>query len=174
MSQHLFPQSYANHSRPTCEWVLVHIYHVHTHTHTHTHTQCPDTCPRRPMRMGHVTHANESWCIHILYIYRHRHTQNVETYPVWHGSFTRVTWLIRVRRMTHLHINESSMTHTCSKQPPNVITLLHVTQVSFAKKPYTRDHILQKRPIIWRSLLIVTTWLIHARTSPQMSSHSSP
>jgi len=30
-------------------------------------------------------------------------------------------------------------------------------QVSFAKEPYERDHILQKRPIIIRSLLIVAT-----------------
>ena len=30
-------------------------------------------------------------------------------------------------------------------------------QVSFAKKPYKRDDILQKRPIILRSLLIVAT-----------------
>ena len=30
-------------------------------------------------------------------------------------------------------------------------------QVSFAKEPYKRDDILQKRPIIFRSLLIVTT-----------------
>jgi len=30
-------------------------------------------------------------------------------------------------------------------------------QVSFAKEPHTRDNILQKRPIIWRSLLIVAT-----------------
>ena len=30
-------------------------------------------------------------------------------------------------------------------------------QVSFAKKPYKRDYILQKRPVILRSLLIVAT-----------------
>jgi len=30
-------------------------------------------------------------------------------------------------------------------------------QVSFAKEPYKRDYILQKRPIILRSLLIVAT-----------------
>jgi len=30
-------------------------------------------------------------------------------------------------------------------------------QVSFAKEPYKRDNILQKRPIIWRSPLIVAT-----------------
>jgi len=28
------------------------------------------------------------------------------------------------------------------------------SQVSFAKEPYKRDYILQKRPIIWRSLLM--------------------
>jgi len=30
-------------------------------------------------------------------------------------------------------------------------------QVSFAKEPYKRDDILQKRPVILRSLLIVAT-----------------
>jgi len=30
-------------------------------------------------------------------------------------------------------------------------------QVSFAKEPYKRDHILRKRPIIWRHLRIVAT-----------------
>jgi len=33
-------------------------------------------------------------------------------------------------------------------------------QVSFAKEPYKRDYILQKRPIILRSLLIVATLYI--------------
>jgi len=32
-----------------------------------------------------------------------------------------------------------------------------ILQVSFAKEPYKRDDILQKRPIILRSLLIVAT-----------------
>ena len=30
-------------------------------------------------------------------------------------------------------------------------------KVSFAKEPYNRDYILQKRPMIWRNLLIVAT-----------------
>ena len=33
--------------------------------------------------------------------------------------------------------------------------------VSFAKEPYKRDNILQKRPIIFRSLLIVATPYVH-------------
>jgi len=36
-----------------------------------------------------------------------------------------------------------------------IYSLLHL--VSFAKEPYIRDHILQKRPVILRSLLIVAT-----------------
>jgi len=32
-----------------------------------------------------------------------------------------------------------------------------ILQVSFAKEPYKRDYILQKRPIIFKSLLIVAT-----------------
>jgi len=43
-------------------------------------------------------------------------------------------------------------------------------QVSFAKEPYKRDDILQKRPIILRSLLIVATpyvsWLVHIWQDP--------
>jgi len=35
--------------------------------------------------------------------------------------------------------------------------LVHKLKVSFAKEPYTRDYILQKRPINLRSLLIVAT-----------------
>ena len=35
--------------------------------------------------------------------------------------------------------------------------LLKMIEVSFAKEPYRRDDILQKRPIILRSLLIVAT-----------------
>jgi len=37
--------------------------------------------------------------------------------------------------------------------------------VSFAKEPYERDYILQKRPIIVRSLLIVATPYLHTLTS---------
>jgi len=40
-------------------------------------------------------------------------------------------------------------------------------QVSFAKEPYKRDDILQKRPVILRSLLIVATpyFLLRATTT---------
>jgi len=34
-------------------------------------------------------------------------------------------------------------------------------QISFAKEPYERDYVLQKRPTLWRSLRIVATHLIY-------------
>ena len=42
-------------------------------------------------------------------------------------------------------------------------------QVSFAKEPYTRDAILQKRPIILRSLLIVATPHVHTQLDQDVS-----
>ena len=44
--------------------------------------------------------------------------------------------------------------------------------VSFAKETYERDDILQKRPIILRSLLIVATPQIHRYTSVLTSSYT--
>ena len=76
---------------------------------------------------------------------------NTHTY-VWHGVCICVSWLIHMCFMTESCMWNKS--YTC-------VTRL----VSFAKEPYKRYHILQKRPIILRSLLIVATpyvkWHIH-------------
>ena len=40
-------------------------------------------------------------------------------------------------------------------------------QVSFAKEPYKRDDILQKRPIILKSLLIVATLFVYVKSDPK-------
>jgi len=53
-------------------------------------------------------------------------------------------------------------------------------QVSFAKEPYERDDILQKRPVIWRSLLIVATPYLNYKSHvlylriPQLHYHLRP
>jgi len=47
-------------------------------------------------------------------------------------------------------------------------------QVSFAKEPYKRDYILQKRPIILRSLLDVQScWVSHVNVSQVHVAHHS-
>jgi len=42
-------------------------------------------------------------------------------------------------------------------------------QVSFAKEPYNRDYILQKRPVILSILLTVATPSIYIRQKPYLS-----
>jgi len=61
---------------------------------------------------------------------------------VCHDSLICVTWLIHMRHDYGVALH--------------VVGSLKL-QVSFAKEPYERDDILQKRPIISRSLLIVAT-----------------
>jgi len=68
------------------------------------------------------------------------------------------------------HVNESwlFMNHSCAM---TVDYSSSKFQVTFAKEPYKRDDILQKRPVILRSLL--TTLFLHSHTHPQgVCSHS--
>jgi len=72
----------------------------------------------------------------------------------------------RVVRYVNIH-RKSSLYLPCRfSQLSSSVLLLHFEldivgslklYVSFAKEPYKGDYILQKRPIIWRSLLIVAT-----------------
>jgi len=94
---------------------------------------------------------------------------------VWHDSFACVTWLIRMCDMTHSYACHDSfifvtwLIHMCDLAHSDMGWLQWAgslkSKVSFAKEPCKRDYILQKRPIIWRSLLVVATpyvtWLIH-------------
>jgi len=91
---------------------------------------------------------------------------------VWHHSFIRVTWLIHMCDMTHSYVWHDSFIrvtwHALFIFVTRLILILRgmewlrlvgslKSQVSFAKEPYKRDNILQKRPIILRSLLIEAT-----------------
>jgi len=112
--------------------------------------------------------------------------------PVWHDSLTRVTWLTHPCDMTYsewvdliityFHLWHDScrtwdMTHSSwviCQGTSMTMGWLHVAgslklQVSFAKEPYERDDILQKRPIIFRSLLISAT--PYMRHLPSIMSH---
>jgi len=88
--------------------------------------------------MSHVTHMNES-CRTYEWVMLH----------IW------------MRHVTHM----SESCHTCVPWPIHLAMNMGWLRlvgslklyVSFAKDPYKRDDILQQRPIIWRSLLIVAT-----------------
>jgi len=83
-----------------------------------------------------------------------------------HGSFICVTWHIHMCDMTLPHVWQDSF--VCVTWHILCVTWIVrmgwlrlvgslKLQVSFAKEPCKRDYILQKRPIILRSLLIVAT-----------------
>jgi len=128
--------------------------HAHTHTHTHTHT---------------YMHFN----IFEVRTQIHTHTQTTHTFAC--SLLTALYTLCCCQnRCTPPHNRFVSLQHTHSvKTPycPFIQTRFDGNQdmgwlswvgslklkVSFAKEPYKRDSILQKRPIILRSLLIVAT-----------------
>ena len=104
-----------------------------------------------------MTHSRVTWLIHMW----HDTSIHDMTHPyVRHDSFICVTWLI------HTSCMDCYFWFTPARSASQVMYItirwLHVinslkSQVSFAKKPYTRDVILPKRPMILRSLLIVAT-----------------
>jgi len=95
-----------------------------------------------------TTHTYMTWLIHMWhdsYTWDMTHTYGAWLIHMWHDSYI---WHIMNERL-------------CKKNLPIMVWLRFVgslkLDVSFAKKPYKRDDILQKRPLILRSLLIVAT-----------------
>jgi len=95
---------------------------------------------------------------------------------VWHDLFICVTWLIHTCDITQLCVWHDVF-HTYSDMGWLQLVGSIKLYVSFAKEPYKRDAMLQKRPIIlsilltvandmahsyvWHHLFIRVTWLIH-------------
>jgi len=132
---------------------------------------------RHDFFMCHVTHMNESchtyewvtshiWvsrlsCLHI-YTYAHTHTRT-HTH-----TLSLSLSLSHTHTHTHTHVrgrteggDEKCIYHNLTTCLPGMGWLRLVgslkLQVSFAKEPYKTDDIVQKRPLILRSLLIVAT-----------------
>jgi len=92
-----------------------------------------------------------TWLIHMCHM--------THTY-VWHDSFICVTWLIHICDMTHslvLYDSFIRVSHVAFTYGVAMISRLLKIIGVFCKKAYIRDDILQKRPEILRSLLIVAT-----------------
>ena len=119
-----------------------------------------------------------TWPIHVCDMRTHSY--------VWHGSFICLVRIIHMCAMTHLYVCHDSfvcvswlihvcvISHSCAyvrndwfirvnyliqMRTTRLVGWLRLvgSQVSFAKEHYERDYILPKRPMIWRSLLIVAT-----------------
>jgi len=139
-------------------------------------------CDMTPSCVWHDPFMCVTWPIHVC---------DMTHSCAWHDPFMCVTWPIHVRDMTHscvwhdpfMQIREYILFYRAllQKRPIILRSLLIVATpyecvlpcwcgmgwlrlvgslmlyVSFAKEPYETDDILQKRPIILRSLLIVAT-----------------
>ena len=121
---------------------------IHTHTHAHTCHASERVMPR--IRMSHVTHMNES--CHI---------------SEWVMSHTDLTQSLMASSLSCAmtpvtHLNESRIwmsQASCATTPMSWLRLVGSIKlyVFFAKEPYKRDCILQKRLMILSSLLTVAT-----------------
>jgi len=139
------------------------LQHTATHTATHCNTlQHPATKHHTLFHMTLPGTGSES-CHTVTYC-------NALLHPATHcncvaGCNSLLQYLQRTITSCNTHCN--TLQHPATKHH----TLFHVTLpgtgreschtvtycISFAKEPYKRDYILQKRPIILRSLLIVAT-----------------
>jgi len=96
----------------------------------------------------HMCHLTHTYVFHDLFMHVTWLTQTCAR-----ASFVRVTWLIHMCDMTHTHALYDLFKIMGWLRLVGSLKL----QVSFAKEPYKRDDILQKRPIILSNLLHVAT-----------------
>jgi len=116
----------------------LYITYTHTYTHTHIHT--------------HTYTLYFSLCIY-------NRTLTCALYSSQNMNFRTLTYSPYFARSTHIRTVTYSLYFTHYIYIMGWLPLAGSLklQVSFAKKPHKRDYILQKRPIILRSLLIVAT-----------------
>jgi len=96
-----------------------------------------------------MTHSYATWLIHM---YEHTHMR------IYVGKY------INIYTYTCIYPDTGIYTDTCILGVAMTSRLLKITGL-FCKTAYKRDYILQKRPVILRSLLVVATpyhtWFIH-------------
>jgi len=139
---------------------------AHTHTHTHTSTHIWWNLPQSYTHTHKLTHTHAH--IHIF--------DDCISPRAFHSIHTHTLSLFLSLSHTHTHALTHTyvLTHTYKLVKMRQTPYLYMgwlplvgslqLQVSFAKEPYKRDDILQKRPRILRSLLIVATpWVILRR-----------
>jgi len=147
----------------------------------HLHNIAHDSCTSSNMTQAHdTTHSYHKPHLHsiiLLHDGHDTHTQNDMTHSYdrihscdmtcshdthdgftlhdeWASVMSWVTWLVHMTHTTVSHY--TTVSHSRDMRWLPLVGSLTL-QVSFAKETYKRDYILQKRPIIWRSLLIVAT-----------------
>jgi len=119
------------------------------------------------------SHSNVRMYVRMLTHTHHTHTTHAYTHAHTHThTHTNTHTCARTHTCTHVrtHAHTNARTHAVVCTGHSGLFGEHVAlmgwlrsvgalklQVSFAKEPYKRDYILQKRPMILRSLLIEAT-----------------
>jgi len=136
---------------------MTHSYEQHAAFHVARFLHTPD--------MTHSAYSYVRYDSHVSDTPRSRkqHYNNNPHSTYTMPQFTRETWRTRhihTRDTTHLHMRSTVFmwaTHLLPRTEWLRLVGPLKLQVSFAKEPYKRDDILQKKPMIWRSLLLVAT-----------------
>jgi len=113
----------------THEWVMSHIY---AHDITHSYVACHPN--------GYV--MSHAWKSHVTHICAWYHSFICGMSPKW------IRHVTRMNESCHTYMRMISLIHICDTTPP-----------SWSEEPYKRDDILQKRPMILRSLSHI--WMSH-------------
>ena len=148
------------HMNESCLMSITWMSHVtcmnvssHTHMNESCHMSITWICHVTHTRMSHVTHT---WMSHVLClscecVVSHMNTQ-FQMLMNWQ-------WPFLLSALEHWKV------HACPLQKSPI---KYTSQRFSAKEPYKRDHILQKRLIISRSLQIVATPYLHSSIGMSM------
>jgi len=167
-----------NKSCLTYEWVMSNIWMSHVahmnescHTYEWVISKGSTIVTAQPTLIFTNMYSRTSYVWHDSFIFVTWliHMCGMTHSYVWHDSFICVTWLIHTGDMTHSYVwHDSSHSHTqehvlknifsrtCTYAVATIGRLLKILGL-FCKRAHKRDDILQKRPMIFRSLLIVAT-----------------
>jgi len=152
-----------------CTHIQIHVYvYIHAYVYTYLELQHPQA------HTGHVlANASESqytdtyiMCTYICIMHMYRH---MRIYMCLYLHSNLCLYILAWRR-SRRHVGHMGWLRLVGSY--RSFTEL---QVSFAKEPYKRGHIMQKRPVILRSLLIVATPhppSTHATPHPPSTPHS--
>jgi len=100
--------------------------------------------PSRSIFAASSTHPYMPLHVQNKLVKNYSHIHSINTYEWWCNTYE---WWC----------NTNEWTHDTNTYGVATISRLLKTMGFFAKEPYKRDYILQKRPVILRSLLIVAT-----------------
>jgi len=163
-----------NKSCHTCEWVtctyaraMVHVWQSHVAHMDESYHTYDGRVPHIWMRlcvmhiwMSHITHVTDLHHASATHMNASRHTYDQVMSHVWISHVTHMQASCRAYEYVMSHIWRRGVTHmNVSHDTYGLASASRIDKIIglFAKEPYKRDNILQKRPVILSILLTVAT-----------------